>query len=782
MFDDEELVGIFKAESEERLQALEQGLLRLEEDPRDSPTVDGLFREAHNLKGAARMLGAMEVGNVAHCFEDVLGEARAGRWIFTPERIDGLYVGLDAMRKLVREALEGVPAEVNIPEVLEALSGSRAPAKPHSAQAAPEPEVAPAEPPPADPEPTEAVALPELTAELPQTELAPVTPTRHPDTEVVRAPAGEVTTESVPPSAPGLKIETIRVEPQKLDVLMTHAGELTVTKGRIARRLAEIDELVALQEEWLREIPMARDHSALPPSGRRPNSERERVEALGVRLSRLHAAAAEDVARLDFVSEHLEEGIRTIRLLPLSTIFNLFPRMVRDLARDQGKEVRFNIEGGDITADKRLIEEIKDPLMHMLRNAIDHGIELPEDRELRGKPRTAELRLRASQTATNILIEIEDDGRGIDLEAVRSTALRRRIRTEDELAVMGPSEIRELIFAPGFSTRTMVTDVSGRGVGLDVVRTKTDLLKGTLTVESEAGRGCRIRLFLPLTLASSQVLIASVGRQTFAFPLEYVISARLIAPKDVFPVKGCDAVLVDGQPLTVISLVDLLALPTPEPAPGPDRSPAAARERSSPCVILGAGKDRIGVMVDRLIDEQEIVVKPFGALLKRVPNVTGATILGDGEVCIVLNAGDMLKCARKRLARTSATPRDALPRTPVILLVEDSLTTRTQEKRILEGAGYEVVIAVDGVDGMNKLGTREFDAVISDVEMPNMDGLTFTTRIRQDARYRELPIILVTSLGSDESRRKGAEAGANAYLAKSSFNQAVLLETLRRLL
>jgi two-component system chemotaxis sensor kinase CheA len=522
--------------------------------------------------------------------------------------------------------------------------------------------------------------------------------------------------------------------------------------------------------------------AAGPGRGGRKSTDRERVEQLGVQLERLKTSAAEDMARLEFLADNLESGIRSIRLLPLSTIFNLFPRMVRDLAREQRKEVSFLIEGGDIAADKRVIEEIKDPLMHMLRNAVDHGIEEPEERAGRGKPRTAVLRLRALRTANNIVIEIEDDGRGIDVESIRRTALKRRVRSEEELATMTAAEIRELIFAPGFSTRSVVTDVSGRGVGLDVVRAKTDLLKGTLAVESEAGQGCRMRLYLPLTLATSRVLIVAASDQKFALPLEYVDTARLVSAKEIFPIKGRPAILVDGAPLTVAPLVTLLGLTRPQQE---ERRPdsALAADRPSPCIILAVGKDRLGVLVDALIDEQEIVVKQLGALLKRVPNVAGATILGSGEVCMVLNAADLLKSARKQLSYGgTAVKREEAPRASVVLLVEDSLTTRTQEKRILEGAGYEVVTAVDGLDGYNKLRSREFDAVVSDVEMPNMDGLTLAAKIREDPSYGELPIILITSLGSDESRRKGMEAGASAYLVKSTFDQAVLLETLRRLL
>jgi len=802
MFEDEELVSIFKTESDERLQSLDQGLLRLEADPHDSATINELFREAHNLKGAARMLGVVDVGTVAHRFEDILGDARRGELVFTSDRIDGLYYGLDAIRKLVREALERVPAGVDLPLVLAVVSGERPP--PGRSTVPPEEAVGEALRPALDvrphrhSSPTSHEAHVESEASLAapgerviRAAAAEVqrssAPRAHPESELVPAEPGQGSEAvPIPGSTPAsFRIETIRVEPQKLDALMTHAGELTVTKSRIARRLTEIEELIVLQEEWLRELPRTPrkglDDLASPVAANHGVSARERVERLGTKLEHLKVCASEDMARLEFLADNLESGIRSIRLLPLSTIFNLFPRMVRDLAREQGKEVGFVIEGGEIAADKRVIEEIKDPLMHMLRNAVDHGIEEPADRERRGKSRAAVLRLRAVRTANNIVIEIEDDGRGIDVESIRNTALARRVRSAEELALMTAAEIRELIFAPGFSTRAVVTDVSGRGVGLDVVRAKADLLKGTLAVESETGHGCRMRLYLPLTLATSRVLLVAAAGQVFALSLEFVETARLVAASEIFPVRGSDTILVEGGSLTVVPLESLLGLtripPGEEIAFG-----SGGSERSRACIIISAGKDRLGVLVDDLIDEQEIVLKQFGALLKRVPNVSGAAILGSGEVCIVLNAADLLKCARKRLIHAALSPPSpAGPRKLTLLLVEDSLTTRTQEKRILEGAGYEVVTAVDGVDGYSKFRSRAFDAVVSDVEMPNMDGLTLTTRIRQDPANSELPIILVTSLGSDESRRKGIEAGASAYLVKATFDQAELLATLRRL-
>jgi two-component system, chemotaxis family, sensor kinase CheA len=597
------------------------------------------------------------------------------------------------------------------------------------------------------------------------------------------------------------RIETIRVDPQKLDALMTQAGELTVTKIRMARRLADIEEIVSLWEEWNREAfadHLVRGEVRIEP-GRNGGYHLEqsevkrllafyerasaRLERMGALLNRLRTVAYEDTARLDFVANELEAGIRTIRLLPLSTMFNLFPRMVRDLAREQSKEVQLVIEGGETTADKRILEEMKDPLMHLIRNAIDHGVETPQERERAGKPPTASIHLRARQTATSIVIEVSDDGRSLDIETIKRTALRRRIYREEELAAMTLAQIQSLIFVSGFSTSSLVTDVSGRGVGLDVVRANVERLKGTIQVEASPGAGCVFRIQLPITLATVRVLIVSAAGNIYALPVEFVQTMRQVSPRAIFSIEGRETIVLDGHPLSVVRLADLLELPTRRG----DRSvrieagdPHASN--ALPCVILALDEERLGLFVDELLDEQEVVLKPLSPILKRVRNVSGATILETGEVCMVLNPHDLMKTVQKR-ATAVALERaiEEVERKRVILLVEDSITTRTQEKRILESGGYDVVTAIDGVDALNKLRSRAFDAVVSDIQMPNLDGLTLTAKIREDKHYQELPVILVTSLATEEDKRRGMEVGANAYLTKPTFDQRVLLETLRRL-
>jgi two-component system chemotaxis sensor kinase CheA len=425
---------------------------------------------------------------------------------------------------------------------------------------------------------------------------------------------------------------------------------------------------------------------------------------------------------------------------------------------------------------------MKDPLTHIIRNAIDHGIEAPEERERLGKPRTATITVRGYQTASTIAIEISDDGRGLNLEKIKKTALKNGVCREDELAAMTDAQIQSLIFMPGFSTRSFVTEVSGRGVGLDVVRANVERLKGSVRVASELGKGTTIYLQLGTTLATAHVLLLEVEHHPYALPVEFVQTACTIAEDDIFSLEGRPTILYDGQPISVARLADILEL---------DREPGENEGRSLACIILKVGEDWLGLIVDRLIDEQDAILKPQSKILKRVRNISGATILGTGEVCMVLNPIDIVQSVRAGTpgAAVRVTPKTptadrspAEPQKQTILLVEDSITTRTQEKRILEAAGYEVVTAVDGLDGYNKLRNRDFDAVVSDIQMPKLDGLEMTARIRSHQHYSELPIVLVTSLATDEDRRKGAEAGANAYITKSSFNQDVLVETLHRLI
>jgi two-component system, chemotaxis family, sensor kinase CheA len=855
--EDDELREIFKTASEERLQAIDEGLLQLEQNPNNPDLITAILREAHSMKGDSNMLGVKDIGTIAHEMEHILKQVQQGEREITGELCDRLSHALTAVRKMVQEAVTGEPCGVNPFHVLAELMGALS---------------TPPEPPATDSsltdsgmaEPSSMAAdlsgIVELThnvtilnplphqilngspSEVPQDDRSsePVNPvnTVDPDPIAISPPTPAVTApvatppvqaspqatspQSLPSVSPegvgnapsstsggpksgslpaedsvttsgdpnqNYKIETIRVPTQNLDVLMTQAGELTVTKIRIAHRLTEIEGITNLWEEWNRDFFINRflfDESQGKKDNARLlqafyNRSESQLQLLGSFANQLRNALYEDITRLEMISNELEEGVRTLRLLPLATMFNIFPRMVRDLARQERKQVELVIEGGETRADKRILEEMKDPIMHMIRNAIDHGIESPQKRRELGKPETATLKLRGYQTPSSIVIELEDDGQGLDVDAIKETALRRGVIRPDEIDSLTEGQIHALILRPGFSTRSMVTEISGRGVGLDVLRTNVERLKGTIEIESVRYQGCKIRIALGTTLATAHVLIVAVRGRNYALPVEFVETACLVDPQEIFTLEGRNTILYNEQPVSVVPLAQLLELSA-------DSSNTRHHKTSRlSCIILKAGPDRLGIFVDALVDEQDVVLKPQSQLLKRIRNVSGATILGTGEVCMVLNPQDLIQSIRSKPGSNARLVEGTGDQTKTqqrysVLLVEDSIATRTQEKRILEAAGFEVVTAVDGLDGFNKLQTRNFDAVVSDVQMPNLDGLGLTQRIRQHREYSELPVVLVTTLATDEDKRRGAEAGANAYITKGSFTQDVLLDTLQRLI
>ena len=777
MIEDEELRNLYQNAAEEHLQQLEAGLLHLEKQPQDSQRLDDVLREAHTLKGDSRMLGVNDVETLIHQIESVLGKLKEDSTLLQQGMSDRLYQGLDAIRQLVREAVTGEPSGINTFQVLALLMGS------NSSEEIETPT------PPAelvlngrDNDRTEDVREIEERETVEKTNKFATIIDRQTTTDRQREtllPPHKSMTE-VSQSSRRYHIESVRVETRDLDALMTQTGELTVSKIRMVHHLGEIEQIASLWEDWSR---YSNRYRLVPKDNSEKldqffNRNQDYLERLGLLVNQWRSHLGEDIARLETISEELESRIRTLRLLPLSTIFNLFPRLVRDLAKQQKKQVELIIEGGDTKADKRILEEMKDPLMHMIRNSIDHGLETPEERERQGKLPTATLRVSGYQTGNKIIIEVVDNGRGLDVEKIKKTALERGRWNREEIDKMTPDRIQSLIFIPGFSTRKIVNEISGRGVGLDVVRTNIERLKGTIEIDSIPGQGCTLRVQLPTTLATAPVLIFQVSGYPYALPVDCVKTTLFIQFREIFQIEGRDSYALGDRAVSVVQLAQLLELN--------EQKTSLSNLEQMPCIIVQVGQELLGLIVDELSDQQDAILKPQSKLLKRVRNVTGATILSTGEVCIVLNPRDLIKSAQKQIAPAIRFPVEIESNSTkaLILLAEDAIATRTQEKRILETAGYDVITAVDGLDAYNKLRTSHvnIDAVVSDVQMPNLDGLSLAARIRQHPEYNELPIILVTSLASDEDKRRGAEAGANAYLTKGAFNPEALLETLQRLI
>ena len=728
---DKELREIYEATSEERLQRLEADLLSLEKHPQDSATLAALLREAHSLKGDSRSAEVSSVEALTHAFEDVLIGLQRQTLTLESTVSDRLYEGLDAIRQLVHEAVTGTPATVKTDQLVQALR-----------------------------------ALVPVVAD-------PVAPSESESAAPVATLVPDKTL------TPGLRedeswqLQTVRVQTRDLDALMAQAEALAVTRIQMAQTSTQTQQLMALWEEWRshKHQPQALDPAA-------PSYE-ERLEEM---LLTLRSTVQENSTKLELVSEDLRERVRRLQLLPLSVLFQPLPRVVRDIAKQQGKEVSLILEGEETKADKRLIDGVRDSLMHLVRNAIDHGIETPEERLASGKSETATLRIKAYRTAISLMIEIVDDGRGLNVEQIKHTAIKRRLYRPEDLEVMSVSQIQRLILAPGFSTRSFITEISGRGVGLDVVRNQVERLKGSIQIESAPGQGCTFRLQLSTALSTANVVLVETQGMTFALPIDFLQTTLLVVPEQIVTIEGQDTIPVAEETIPVADLIDVLELSNSPIYSWVAQSRQFVGDRR-PCILLKVGNDQAGFFVDRLITQQEVVSKPLGTFLKRVRNVTGATILGTGDICMILNPPDLLKSLQQQpLSETLTSADTTAQHKPIILLVEDSPPVRIQEKRLFEGAGYEVVTATNGLEGYNTLQTQKFDAVVSDVEMPHLDGFSLVAKIRQQQRYDDLPVVLVTTLDSDADRQRGADAGANAYILKGRFNQEALLEALERLI
>ena len=815
--DDEELRELYKISSSEHISKLESELMTLEKNPQDSSALEEFLREAHTLKGDSRMLGLDDIETLVHHLEECMEGIKAGGEL-TSELCDRLYQGIDAIDRLSHEAITGAAVEVDTFAVLTSLMGSSAINS--APQAADDffDELS------TQPVNTEADLFAdddffdELSTQPVNTEadlfegdrseadlfaddennlfdtqseassneadlfaddpLEPDASLAQSKQAVQTLPNPQSSKLAASPGDRDYKIDTIRVEPQKLDALMTQASELTVAKLRIAQQITEIEQILALWSGWgeldntvLEEIEEAVDPEVLQPLKQFLHNTEQRIDTLGNIIVNLRTRANEDTTSLEIISDRLETGINGLRQLPLSTVFNIYPRMVRDLARQQGKEIELVIEGGDTKADKRILEEIKDPLLHLIRNAIDHGIETPAERLAKGKPSKATLTLRGYQTGTSIGIETSDDGRGLDLASIAQTAVKRRVRTEAEIAAMSESEIQSLIFTSGFSTRDRVTELSGRGVGLDVVRANVERLKGAIQVTSEPERGCKFQVRLSTSLATTKVLIIAIADTFYALPLEFIQTMIALTPKDIYEIEGKATINFEDRPLSITSLESLLQLPQSE-----------RKKNYLSCIVLEVGSDRFGIIVDDLVDRQDVVLKPQSKLLKRVPNIAGATILGNGSVCMILNPPDLLHSLRSGRWQTPVAAVEPTANKNRLLLVEDSIIIRTQMQRLLKGAGYDVTVAENGLVGLQQVQSQKFDIVLSDVEMPEMSGLEMTTAIRQNSEYDSLPIVLITTLASPEDKHRGQNAGANAYLTKGDFDQQLLFATLENLI
>ncbi len=775
------LMATFLEELDEHVRTLNQDLLALEKQPAGDQRGQGLkalFRTAHSLKGAARSVNARVIEEACHRLEEILTAVRDGHLAFDPDLFALLFNTADAleeagMRLREQQDLSEAPLAGLLPRLDKAV-------KPRPAAAGPAAQAAEDMPRPAPPEAAPAPAAP------------PPTPPQVQAAEMVPEPA----------AAAG----SVRVPAEKLDTFLARIGELLVARKRVEYRVGQAaalgERVKAWRAEWGRvdraitrllapeeDSPNGRDAGLGGGTAVRSLPRRaaqvlrqagEFLQNLEKDLERLADKMAGDTRLLEQTAVLLDEEVRRVRMLPFAEACQGLDRTARDLARAAGKEVHLTIEGGSVELDRSVLEGLKDPLRHLVRNAVDHGAEPPEERRAAGKPSAARVTIAAALRGAQVEVVVRDDGRGLDREALREQAHRRHLA-----APADEGELARLIFLPGLSTSRIITDVSGRGVGLDVVKSRVEALHGTVEVASEPGRGTRFTLTVPLTLTTLRAVLVTAAGQTFAFVGTNVQRLVRAAPAEIRSVAGREMLPLGGPPLPLASLAGVLGLRGgPDASAAPPGGSDGKKETRLPVVIVAAGERRMAFAVDEFLDEREIVVKSLGARVRRLRHVSAATLLPSGKIALVLSAAHLVRSA---LGRAAAVLRpdagEAAPPAPKrLLVVDDSVTTRTLEKSILEAAGYEVLTAVDGRAAWQALQEKDFDLVVSDVDMPQMDGFALTEAVRASPRLKELPVVLVTARENDQDRTRGVEAGADAYLVKSGFDQKNLLDTIAQLL
>ncbi len=791
----QEILQDFLIEAFEMIEQLDQDLVELEQRPEDLDLLNRIFRVAHTIKGSSSFLNFDVLTKLTHHMEDVLNKARHGDLKITPEIMDIVLASIDQMKALLysirdtgSDATSGIDINPTVTKLDAVSSGkaidSAAPAAVNT------PELVAAEPTPAEDEPDYAnmsaeevekeierllklrqeeddkrrqakkangEVMPEIEApqEISEEVAAPAAqPTPPPAAAPIPAAPKPVTPAPATAATPaaggeggavgGSAMEqTIRVDVNRLDHLMNLIGELVLGKNRLIKIYGDVEERYE-GEQFLDELNQV-------------------------------------VSSVSTVTTDLQIAVMKTRMLPIGRVFNRFPRMIRDLSRELNKKVELVMSGEETELDKSIVEEIGDPLVHIIRNSADHGIEMPDVRVAAGKSETGTVELKAYHEGNSIVIEITDDGKGLDPLMLKSKALEKGVISEKEADMMSDKEAFTLIFKPGFSTAAKITNVSGRGVGMDVVKTNIEKLNGIIEVDSQVGKGTTIKLKIPLTLAIIQALLVGVQEEFFAIPLSSVLETVRITQDDIFLVEGKSVLRLRSEVLSLVKLSDVFGI-------------EATMEESDNLyvVIIGLADTKIGLVIDRLIGQEEIVIKSLGYYLKGVDGIAGATIRGDGRVTLIVDVAalmQMAKTAHKKVdtskkataAIAAQTTKKTQPSDYKVLIVDDSKTDRSIMKNSLKPLGVTIVEAKDGVEALNiiKNSDEAFDACLIDIEMPKMDGYTLASEIRKYNKYRNMPLIAVTSRTGKTDRMRGVEVGMSEYITKP-YSPDYLMNVVKR--
>jgi two-component system chemotaxis sensor kinase CheA len=756
------LLVTFKTEAREHIHTIASGLVELEKATpgrAEFAILDTIFRSAHSLKGAARAVDIPEIEKVCQSLETVFAALKRREFAPTPTTFDLLHQVVTALGQLLhsREIGSVVSPMPNATELVVSLEN----------------------------------ALTQLVP--PAGGKLIVVPVR-PSTSVLEV-------QQASPRENPVMTDTIRVSIAKLDTILLRAEQLLSTKVAASQNAAGARRLLSRFSEWkknwaklridLRGFQQAFKHregsnglssadSYFPPAAQFLELDLEFIESLHAELTELAKAAEHNQRSVAALVDDFLDEMRKVVMMPFSTLLDLFPPFVRELSREQGKEVDLIVRGGEVEMDRRILEEMKDPLIHFVRNCLDHGLETPGVRAERGKPPCGRIVIELSPiNGSHVELLIADDGAGIDTANVKAAALKLGLLPPEEMLIN--KNALPFIFESGVSTSPTISAISGRGLGLAIVKEKVQKLDGVLSVETEWGAGTSFRIILPLTLSRFHGLVVRIQKHLFIVPTRNVERVTRVRKEEIKTVENRETIVFDGKTLSLARLDNVLGLPPNANTAATDQS-----EVFLPVAVLTSANERIAFLVDEILDQQEVLVKSLGKQLARVRNIAGATITGSNRIVLILNVADLIKSAVRASAATAARPalpaKTAETKKKRVLVAEDSITSRDLLKNILEASGYQVETAIDGIDAFTKLRSGNFDLIVSDVEMPRMNGFGLTAKIRADKKFADFPVVLVTAADSRADREQGIDVGANAYIAKSSFDQSNLLEVIRRLI
>ncbi len=764
------MLELFRLEAESQTEILSAGILAIEQLENTPQTIESLMRAAHSLKGAARIVNLDPAVHVAHALEDVFIAAGDGRMAVTAGDADLLLASVDFLSDIAGTEDAGSSdwsARANqivtdLGRLVAAGPGTKTPA------------AAASEPP--------AAASPAAPTLAPPTE-SPDTATESP-VPVPEPPAATAATAAATTTAAADDEErVVRVSAGSLSRLVGLAGESLVE----ARQLRPfVDSLLLLRglQTGICDAVAAMENDLRATSGPGPEAQRVSVESLRQqaghsleRLSQLIESFEAFARRNEDLSERLHREVIFSRMRPLANGIHGFPRLIRDLSRQLGKQVRLELRGDQTGVDRDILDKLEAPLSHLIRNAVDHGMEVPDERTTAGKPATGTITLEAGHRAGSLTIVISDDGRGIDVESLRKRIIDRQLVTQAVAERLSEAELLEFLFLPGFSTRNAVSEISGRGVGLDVVQTMVKAVGGSVRVATLPGRQTSFTLQLPITMSVIRALLVDVGGEPYAFPLTR-IDQILTTPRDqLATIEGRDYVDHDGTAIGLVHASDVLGV-----AQGPEQPDLL------PVVVVSDRGQQFGMVVDAFLGERDLEVRPLDPRLGKVPDISSASVLENGDPVLIIDVEDLVRSIDSLLTGRGLSPIDAareeLASSQVkrVLVVDDSITVRELERQLLQARGYQVDVAVDGKDGWNAFRSTPYDLVVSDVDMPRMDGIGLVTLIKTDAQRSHVPVVIVSYKDREADRLRGLEAGATRYLTKSSFHDETFLDTIVELI